>query len=108
MAQTVCMTGSVRGANGAYMTFEDVDALTQSFEDLQSTLTLLDAAYKEVDAGGGLVCPAPLRRGIDVSWDYLHQHVDAVELYIRKLGEPIGRIIEQEDSWPGTNRPEEV
>ena len=98
MAQTVCMTGSVRGANGAYITFEDVDALTQAFADLQSTLALLDTAYRDVDMEGWLVCPASLHRGIDISWSYLHQHVDALEVYLRKLGEPIGRIVEQEDS----------
>lgn len=99
MAQTVCMTGSVRGVHGSFIAFEDVDSLNKAFDDLQSAIVMLDMAYKEVDMEGWLVCPSPLHHGIDVSWSILRQKLEDVELYIRKLDPPIGRIIEQEDSW---------
>lgn len=100
MAQRVCMTGSVRGANGAYMVFEDVDALSQAFDDLQSALTLLDTVYKQVDTEGWLVCPAPFHRGIDDLWGNVRQYVETLGFYLQKLDKPMGRIIEQDEGRP--------
>lgn len=97
MAQTVCMTGSIREIHGSFMAFEDVDKLNKVFDDLQAAIALLDVAYKEVDAESWLVCPSSLRRGIDASWDSVRRYVDTVELYIRKLDQPVGRIVEQDD-----------
>lgn len=109
MAQTVCMTGSIREIHGSFMAFEDVDALNKVFDDLQSVVALFDVAYREVDTEGWLVCPSSLHRGLDTSWSILRQKLEEIEFYLRKLDQPVGRIIEQEDSWPGmASRPEGV
>lgn len=98
MAQTVCMTGSIREVRGAFMEFEDLDALNQAFDDLQSFVTLFGVAYDEADREGWLTCPFSYHRGLDMTWSTLCQKLEEVEFYIRKMDKPIGRVIER-DEW---------
>lgn len=105
MAQSVCFTGSIRGLRGSFITFEDHDELATALWDLQSSVSMLDALYAQIEDNNWLICPSDLHRALDTVLEVMHQHLASVDFYVHQLDLPAGRVIERDEGWPGGQAP---